>query len=187
MEDFSPEQLAAAVVPRLKGTMIHIIGAPGSGTSTLGRLLAQQLGFEFFDADDYHWFTSDPEPYRRRRNPDHRRQLLHDDLEGKEKIVLSGSVFGWGDVFLPQFTDIVYLSVSTTTRLERIRAREWQRYGASRLEAGGDLHIVLHKFLQWAGEYDTTADRIRSKAWEDNWLNTLGADRVIRIGTGLEN
>src|SRR5512139_3194569 len=31
-----------------------IMGVSGSGKSTLGRALAQELGWEFFDADDFH-------------------------------------------------------------------------------------------------------------------------------------
>jgi adenylate kinase family enzyme len=32
---------------------IHLIGASGSGTTTLGRALAQRLGYPHFDTDHY--------------------------------------------------------------------------------------------------------------------------------------
>ena len=36
---------------------IHILGASGSGTSTLGGDLAETLSFTHFDTDDYYWET----------------------------------------------------------------------------------------------------------------------------------
>lgn len=39
---------------------INIVGAPGSGTTTLGRALATQLGFVFADADDFYWKPTTP-------------------------------------------------------------------------------------------------------------------------------
>ena len=35
-------------------TVILIIGVSGAGKTTVGRLLAQQLGWRFYDADDFH-------------------------------------------------------------------------------------------------------------------------------------
>ena len=34
---------------------IHILGAAGSGTTTLGRALAERLQCPHFDTDDYFW------------------------------------------------------------------------------------------------------------------------------------
>ena len=39
---------------------IHILGASGSGTTTLGRALAERLQCPHFDADDYFWVPTDP-------------------------------------------------------------------------------------------------------------------------------
>ena len=36
-------------------TGIMIIGPSGSGKTTLGRFVAAQLGYPYFDVDDYIW------------------------------------------------------------------------------------------------------------------------------------
>jgi adenylate kinase family enzyme len=46
--------------------LIHIYGASGSGTSTLGRYLAKRLDFAFLDADDYFWLPTDPKFTKKR-------------------------------------------------------------------------------------------------------------------------
>lgn len=160
---------------------IHLFGAPGSGVSTLGRTLAARLGYPFFDTDDYYWFTGDELPYKRKRNPDHRRQLLGHDLDrAGEQWVLSGSMCGWGDVFIPRFDLAVYCWLPAALRLERIRKRETARYGPERLAEGGDLHLVFEKFLRWAADYDLPGDSWRSRDKELEWLNGLSCP-VLRL------
>lgn len=160
---------------------IHLLGAPGSGISTLGRALALRLGCPFFDTDDFVWFTGDDLPYKRKRNPDHRRQLLEQALESAgERWVLAGSLCGWGDVFIPQFDLVVYCWLPADLRLARIRARETTRYGPERLAEGGDLYLVFEKFLRWAADYDLPADTWRSRSRELDWLNQLSSP-VIRL------
>jgi hypothetical protein len=39
---------------------IHILGAAGSGTPTLGRTLAERLQYPHFDTDAYFWVPTDP-------------------------------------------------------------------------------------------------------------------------------
>ena len=153
---------------------IHILGAPGSGVTTLGKALAGRLGFSHFDTDDYYWFTGDALPYRRKRNPDHRRRLLGADLERSQSWVLSGALCGWGDVFIPAFELVIYLWLPTEIRLERIRERETLRYGAERLAPGGDLNPVFEKFLTWAAAYDEESENNRSRSGELRWLEKLG-------------
>jgi adenylate kinase family enzyme len=161
-------------------TKIHIFGAPGSGVTTLGKSLAERLGFSHFDTDDYYWFTDDALPYRRKRNPDHRRQLLEKDLKKSEAWVLSGALCGWGDIFIPTFEMAVYLWLPTETRLARIRKRETRRYGAERLLPGGDLNSVFEKFLTWAAAYDDENENVRSRASELRRLEQL-ACLVLKI------
>ncbi len=159
---------------------IHILGAPGSGVTTLGRALAEKLSVPHFDTDDYHWFTDDALPYRRRRNPEHRRQLMTKDLDAHESWVLSGALCGWGDVFVPRFGVVVYCWLPAEIRLERIRKRELARYGPERLAPGGDLHNVFEKFCAWAVAYDEDSGNIRSRAREMEWLENLTCP-VLRL------
>lgn len=153
-------------------TRIHLFGAPGAGVTTLGRALAERLGFPFFDTDDYYWFTDDPLPYRRKRNPEHRLRLLTNDLDqAGDPYVVSGALLGWGDTLLPRFDAVVYRWLPELIRLERIRTRETGRYGAERLAPGGELHVVFEKFLQWAAGYDhAPATNLRGHWAETTWL-----------------
>jgi len=50
----------------LTGRIVHITGASGSGTTTLGRALAERLGWMHLDTDDFYWLPTDP-PYREKR------------------------------------------------------------------------------------------------------------------------
>ena len=46
--------------------VIHIFGASGSGTTTLGEAIDKILGYKHLDVDDYFWIPSDP-PYATKR------------------------------------------------------------------------------------------------------------------------
>ncbi len=163
---------------------LHLLGAPGSGVTTLGKALAARLGIPHFDTDDYHWFTGDALPYRRRRNPEHRRQMMRQDFANNKNWVLSGALCGWGDEFAPLFSQVVYLWLPAETRLARIRERERQRYGPERIGPGGDLHTVFKKFLAWAAAYDEDSGNVRSRGKELEWLAGLSCP-VLRIETEM--
>ena len=44
-------------------TGIMIIGPSGSGKTTLGKIVAQKLGYPYFDVDDYIWKQNTDSPY----------------------------------------------------------------------------------------------------------------------------
>ncbi len=159
---------------------VHLLGASGSGTTTLGRALAEELQFEFLDTDSFFWLTSDP-PYRQRRELSERRRLLDTELRRSERWVLSGSLCGWGDVFTPFFDLVVYLSAPTEIRLQRLAHRELARFGAARLGPGGDMHEQHREFLDWARRYDD-GDEGRSKRRHDEWLECLpDSCKIVRL------
>src|SRR5215475_2514188 len=84
---------------------IHILGASGSGTTTLGRILAEHFHFPHFDTDHYFWLPIDL-PYTQQRECTARQQPLRDDITAQDSWVLSGSLCGWGDVAIPRFVAV---------------------------------------------------------------------------------
>jgi adenylate kinase family enzyme len=150
---------------------IHILGASGSGTTTLGRVLAERLQCPHFDTDDSFWLPTDP-PYTHRRERTERAQLLMDDLTAHNTWVVSGSLCGWGDVAIPLFELVVFLAIPQDIRMERLRQREHARFG-ERILPGGDMYETSQAFLVWAASYDEGGFDMRSRRRHDQWLSTL--------------
>jgi adenylate kinase family enzyme len=161
-----------------RATRIHIFGASGSGTTTLGRVVSAQLGLPQFDADDYFWQKTDP-PFTAPHPSEVRAQLLGAALRPHEGWVLSGSVVGWGNAFAPAFTLAVFVSVPHEVRMQRIVARDRARYGP-RIEAGGDMFEQSREFFAWAARYDTAGVEQRSRVLHERWIGTLTCP-VLRI------
>jgi adenylate kinase family enzyme len=151
---------------------IHLVGASGSGTTTLGRALATRLACPHFDTDDYFWLPSDP-PFQHIRERAARQALLGDALRRAPGWVLSGSLCGWGDRFIPLFDLVVFLWIPPDVRLARLRARERARHGAA-IDPGGPRHEAFQEFLAWAAGYDDGLDvPERCRRLHDGWLAAL--------------
>jgi adenylate kinase family enzyme len=137
---------------------IHITGASGAGTTTLAAALAQELWLNHVDADNYYWLPTSP-PFKQKRNAHDRVALLREALYSEPGVVLSGSVCGWGAEVEDAFDLIVFLYLPATLRLERLRRREIERYGAAD-----------PAFLEWASQYDEGPSEGRSLAKHKAWL-----------------
>ncbi|MFD2146673.1 hypothetical protein [Mucilaginibacter antarcticus] len=78
------------------------MGASCAGSTTLGKALSAQLGFPYFDTDNYFWEPSDP-PFTVRCNPDERNERIQQDLAKNSNWIVGGSVInwelGWEDLF----------------------------------------------------------------------------------------
>jgi len=151
---------------------IHIFGASGTGTTTLGVALSEQLKCQFLDVDGVYWKQTDP-PFTEKNTPTERLLLLDDHLDHQRDWVVSGSLCGWGDSLIPQMTTVVFLEAPTSLRSQRILVRESRRFG-SRIERGGDMHIQHHEFIEWAESYDAGDMSTRSLLRHENWIASLG-------------
>ena len=161
--------------------VIHIFGASGSGTSTLGRALAEKTSFRFMDTDDYYWLPAEP-MYTLKRPIPERLALMARDLDECSDAVLSGSLAGWGDPLIPRFTLAVRLVTPTPVRMERLKQREYARYGR-RILPGGDLFEQSQAFLAWAAQYDDGLPPLRSRALHDLWQQKLSCPLLTLDGT----
>ena len=150
---------------------IHILGASGSGTTTLGRVLGECLQCPHFDTDDSFWLPTDP-PCTHRRERTERAQPLMDDLTAHNTWVVSGSLCGWGDVAIPLFELVVFLWIPHDIRMARLRQREHARFG-ERILPGGDMYETSQAFLVWAASYDEGGFDMQSRRRHDQWLSTL--------------
>jgi adenylate kinase family enzyme len=157
---------------------IHILGASGSGTSTLGGAVAARLGCPHHETDDYLWLPDDP-PYQRIRPMPDRLHMLHAALVRSRSWVVSGAMTGWGNSLVPLLDLVVFLNLAPALRLARLRAREAERWGP-RIEAGGDMAVGHQAFMAWAEAYDTAGPEQRSRALHDAWLADLPCP-VLRL------
>ncbi|MEE9452065.1 MAG: shikimate kinase AroK [Gammaproteobacteria bacterium] len=111
-------------------TNVFLIGSMGAGKTTVGRVLADQLNFEFYDSDeiiearagaDIAWiFDVEGEAGFRQRE-----QRIIEEITQKNNIVLAT---GGGVVLIPQNRTllagrgfVVYLRISLQQQLERLR------------------------------------------------------------------
>lgn len=158
---------------------IHILGASGSGTTTLGQELASQLKISHYDTDDYYWLPTEP-PFQKVRAVKERQSLLMRDLEGHNDWILTGSLCGWGDIFIPMFDLVVFLWIPTDIRMKRLMERETRRYGLETIQKGGRNYDATKAFMEWNLQYDTGGMEIRSRTLHEAWLSNLTCS-VLRL------
>lgn len=164
---------------------VYITGAAGSGTSSLGRALAERLSVPHLDTDDFFWAPSEV-PYTAKRPVAERLALIAAAQAGQEAVsaaggeaggwVLSGAADGWGEPVIAGADLIILVLTPTPVRLARIRRREAEKFGA-RVKPGGDLHHNHAEFLKWAASYDEPYFGGRSLTRHRAWL--AGRDEPI--------
>lgn len=160
--------------------VIHIYGASGSGTSTIGRFICEKTGYYFMDTDDYFWEPTNPPFTVKRKIPD-RIALMRKDIAKYESVVISGSLVDWGDELIPLFTLAVRVETDTAVRIERLKKRERERFG-NRIDTGGDMFENHREFIDWAASYDSGGLDMRSKAKHDEWQKLLRCPQILLDG-----
>jgi len=138
---------------------VNVLGAPGSGTSSLASALAQASTGIYFDADMFLW-AEEPAAYKTKRPNDERNLLLENALSVTDKhVYIAGSVCGWREDLEDYFDVIVFLVVPTRIRLRRLRSRELARF-----------ERVDPDFMRWAASYDSGDRPGRNRQRHEQWL-----------------
>lgn len=154
---------------------IHILGASGSGVSTLGSQLSLILPHVNFDGDEYFWI----EKFTEQRERNDRLRLLKQDLSNFNQWILSGAICGWGDELKSCFDLVIFIYTPKEIRLQRLKEREFQRYGEE-IFPGGSKYELSKSFLKWASLYDDAGLEVRSKTLHEYWMSDLNCP-ILRI------
>ncbi|KAH7411355.1 hypothetical protein BKA64DRAFT_379482 [Cadophora sp. MPI-SDFR-AT-0126] len=162
--------------PDKKPSRIHILGASGSGVSTLGSNLSSILSIPVFDVDDYYWVLTDPPFTTKRSIPDRialLKPLLISAQEEHGGWILAGSMGTWGGPLMEDVEHVIFVDTPTEVRMSRLREREYKRHG-DRIREGGDMYEESTAFLTWAERYeDPTLDEGRSRRIHEDWLKEV--------------
>jgi adenylate kinase family enzyme len=164
---------------------IHILGASGSGTSTLGSALARRLGVTHADSDAFFWLPTDP-PYTTPRPAGERQAMLEGRLPVAGHWVFSGAATKWAAPLEPCYDLVVFLRLDPAIRMERLRRREAVRWG-TRILPGGDMATMNAAFIAWAEAYDTAGSLRRGLVTHEVWLAdqlapVLRLDSIAPVG-----
>jgi len=151
----------------MQACRLYILGASGSGTTTLGRAIADAWSVPHADSDDYFWMPSNP-PYTQQRPAVRRVELMLEVFARRPAWVLSGGINGWGEKVLRRCDAVVFLSLDAPQRLQRIKQREATRRLGEKVDTE-----AFGEFLAWASHYDDPEFQGRSRARHEAWLNTL--------------
>lgn len=160
---------------------ILIFGASGSGVTTLGKVVSQRLNFDYFDSDDYFWKSTEI-PFTERNNPEERNSKIIAALNNSENWILGGSTFQWGLNDFLSFDLVVFLCIPADIRMERLKRREFERYG--NIIYNDPLRIEKFKdFLLWAADYDlNTGIANRTRQSHEDWLSSVNFPILKIIG-----
>ena len=164
---------------------IHIFGASGSGTTSIAKEAAARLGYAHIDTDEYYWMPTD-EPFTVKREPAERVELMLNAMNKSECWINSGSLMGWGRDIVESFDLVVFVYVPNEIRMERLKKREYERYG-DRILKGGDHYQHTVDFLEWASGYEDDTFEGRSLKRHRQWLEGLSCTVIEVENIDFEN
>ena len=151
---------------------ILICGLNGTGKSTLGRMLADRMGYEFIDNEDLFFPKADPlYMFSNPRSEEVAIRLLEEKISKNDRFIFAAVRGNYGDKLIAALDRIILIEVPKQIRSRRVRDRSYQKFG-DRILPGGDLYDRESK---WFSLTDS-----RPETYVTEWLETLDCP-VIRI------
>lgn len=130
---------------------IQLIGASGTGKSTLGRYIADKEQIKWIDTDRYIWKD---ETFSENYPIDQRLKMYDNDREKFDQFIVSGSVFAWNPTGFTDRDLLVFLSLDDEKRFQRLIKREIERAGEASLWLD-EYENQTNDFLNWCKTYYT--------------------------------
>lgn len=163
------------------GAKILLTGGSGTGTSSLGKLVAKYYGIPWFDLDDFYWKPIEPR-FTVKRNPLEREYLLWEATQKSLNWVISGTLLYWGNFILPLIDLVVFLIVPTQERNTRIIAREIDLFGEEELfSAKGSRKELFKNFINWTNRYDYADSIDHANKLHDFWSRELHEKWLLKL------
>lgn len=151
---------------------IIICGGNGAGKSTFGKSLAEAMGYQFRDIEDYYFPKTDGNYlYAVTRTREEVGRLLLEDMRKYEHFILASVKGDYGIEVESQFNCAILLHVPKEIRMQRVKDRSFQKFG-SRMLPGGDLYEKEKAFLEMVEN--------RSETMAEDWLDATSLP-VIRL------
>jgi adenylate kinase family enzyme len=151
---------------------ILICGLNGTGKSTLGRMLADRMRYEFIDNEDLFFPKADPSyTFSSPRSEEDVIRLLEEKISENNRFIFAAVWGNYGDRLIASLDYIVLIEVPKQIRSKRVRDRSYQKFG-DRILPGGDLYDKENK---WFSLTDG-----RPETYVTDWLETVNCP-VIRI------
>lgn len=154
------------------GTGIQICGLNGCGKSTLGRALANKIGFHFIDIETLFFPNSNSDDsYQNPKSREKVEKLLAEEMQQHHNFVFAAVKGNYGKNIVALYDYVIMIEVPKNIRSQRIRTRSFQKFG-NRMLPGGDLHMQEEAFFQMAES--------RPNEYIEDWLQALNCP-ILRV------
>ena len=154
------------------GIGIMVCGLNGCGKSTLGKALAEELGFHFID-NEYLFFsrTAIDAPYTNPRSREEAQNLFAQEVCKHKNFVFASVTGDYADDINNLYQYAILIDVPKKVRMQRVRNRSFKKFG-NRMLQGGDLYESEEAFFEYIEK--------RPEDHVQKWVESLNCP-IIRV------